>query len=209
MVTRIVIADDHPLVRTGLKLLISTQPDLTVVGEAGNSSDTLRAVGELVPDLLLLDISMPGRDCLETIRTLRLNEPGLKILVVTMHHDRALLEAVLEAGATGVCTKTSADADLLQAISHVMSGQQHVSASEADRPASPEDDPVQLLSTREREVLRFLVRGHTNQAIADRLGVGVKSIESYRARLMTKLGIESRVELVEMAVRSGVFFESA
>ncbi len=209
MKTRIVLADDHKLMRSGLKLLLTTQEDLEVVGEAGDAGETLRVVEETRPDLLLLDLSMPGGDCIETIRKLVAQNPALKILIVTMHNDRTLLQKTLNAGATGLVVKSVADSDLLNAIREVLAGKNYVSLGEiAVKPSPQGNDPLRSLSTREREVLQLLVRGHTNQAIADQLGVGVKSIESYRARMMAKLGVSTRAELVEIAVRSGAFFES-
>lgn len=209
MKTRIVLADDHKLMRSGLKLLLNTQDDLEVVGEAGDAGETLRVVDEHRPDLLLLDLSMPGGDCIETIKKLSAQHPTLKILIVTMHNDRSLLQKTLNAGATGLVVKSVADSDLLNAIREVIAGRNYVSLGETVVKSSPQgNDPLRSLSTREREVLQLLVRGHTNQAIADQLGVGVKSIESYRARMMAKLGVSTRAELVEIAVRSGAFFES-
>lgn len=209
MKTRIVLADDHKLMRSGLKLLLTTQEDLEVVGEAGDAGETLRVVEETRPDLLLLDLSMPGGDCIETISKLVAQNPALKILIVTMHNDRTLLQKTLNAGATGLVVKSVADSDLLNAIREVLAGKNYVSLGEVAAKPSPQGhDPLRSLSTREREVLQLLVRGHTNQAIADQLGVGVKSIESYRARMMAKLGVSTRAELVEIAVRSGAFFES-
>lgn len=209
MKTRLVLADDHALMRSGLKLLLNTQADLEVVGEAGDAGETLKVVADLKPDLLLLDLSMPGGDCIETIRQLIAHTPALRILVVTMHNDRSLLQKVLNAGAAGLVVKSVADSDLLLAIREVLEGKNYVSLGEtAHRVAPQASDPLRSLSAREREVLQLLVRGHTNQAIADQLGVGVKSIESYRARMMAKLGVSSRAELVEIAVRAGAFFES-
>lgn len=210
MKTRIVLADDHALMRSGLKLLLNTQADLEVVGEAGDAGETIRVVAELKPDLLLLDLSMPGGDCIDTIRQLIAQTPTLRILVVTMHNDRSLLQKTLNAGAAGLVVKSVADSDLLHAIQEVLEGKNYVSLGDAAQRVAPQaSDPLRSLSTREREVLQLLVRGHTNQAIADQLGVGVKSIESYRARMMAKLGVSSRAELVEIAVRAGAFFESS
>lgn len=209
--TRVFLADDHKLMRSGLRLLLNTQEDLDVIGESGDVAGTLQQVAETRPDLLLLDLSMPGGECIETIRSLMLQNPTLRILVVTMHNDRGLLQRTLEAGACGVVVKSSADSDLLTAIRAVLQGQRYLSLGESSPGSSelPAVPQLQSLSAREREVLQLLVRGHTNQAIADLLGVGVKSIESYRARMMAKLGVSTRAELVEIAVRSGIFFENS
>lgn len=209
MKTRIVLADDHKLMRSGLRLLLNTQQDFEVVGEAGDAGETLRVVDETKPDLLLLDLSMPGGDCIETIRKLSTQYPTMKILIVTMHNDRTLLQKTLNAGATGLVVKSVADSDLLHGVREVIAGKNYVSLGETVvRPSPQANDPLRGLSAREREVLLLLVRGHTNQAIADQLGVGVKSIESYRARMMAKLGVSTRAELVEIAMRAGAFFES-
>jgi two-component system, NarL family, response regulator NreC len=208
--TKIFLADDHALVRSGLKLLLNTQENVEVVGEAGDVPETLRLVPEIKPNLVLLDLSMPGGDPIQTIEQLLAQNPGILVLVVTMHHDRSLMQKTLNAGAAGFVVKSAADSELLDAIQTIIGGKPYVSLGVQDLSSTHLDlqeekpDPFRVLSAREREVLQLLVRGFTNQAIADQIGVGVKSVESYRARMMAKLGLANRAELVDLALRSGL-----
>ncbi|MCE9603396.1 MAG: response regulator transcription factor [Planctomycetia bacterium] len=207
---RVVVADDHAVLRSGLRLLINTQADMEVVGEAGGFGETQRICRELRPDVLSLDLNMPDGPAAPTIETLARELPGMKILVLTMHDDAAYLKSSLAAGAHGFVVKKSADTELLSAIRALAQGRafidlESITKAESSSAAEPASDSLfASLSEREREVFRQLALGHTNQAIADRLVLSVKTVESYRSRLMTKLGCRSRADLTRRAIEAGL-----
>lgn len=205
---RVLIADDHAILRSGLRLLISGQGDMEVVGEAGDVDETLRLAKALLPDVVTLDLTMPGGSGLRAIEKLRSAVPSVRIVVLTMHEDPAYVRSALAAGAAGFLVKSAADSALIAAIHAVERGRQFIEVQDpevmralmAPGRAAPETPaPIAMLSEREREVWVLLAQGHTNQAIADRLGLSVKTIESYRARLMQKLGLTNRAELTRLA----------
>jgi two-component system response regulator NreC len=210
--TTILLADDHAVLRAGLRLLLSQEPHLQVVGEAESGIETLRLAEELQPDLVLLDISMPGLNGLEAIGMLRKRAPKARILILTMHDDVHYLRQALQNGASGYVLKKAADVELLSAIQAVMQGEIYVHSSmtrnllEDILPPSQSTDLEQwdLLSEREKEVLRLVAYGYTAQEIADQLGLSVKTIETYRARGMEKLGLSSRAALVRFALSKGI-----
>lgn len=202
---RVAIADDHAMLRTGLKLLINTQADMEVVGEAGSHAETKAMVAASHPDVLTLDLSMPGGQPMSLVETLSRENPGIRILVLTMHEDPAFVRMALAAGASGYLVKRSADSELLSAIRTVAKGGIHAQVGVLATPtAPPATAPLNALSDREREVLVWVARGQTNQAIADKLFLSVKTIESYRARLMAKLGLQNRAELTQLAITLGL-----
>jgi two-component system response regulator NreC len=208
---RVFIADDHAVLRAGLKLLINAQPDMEVVGDAADGPETVRRAPATAPDVVLLDLSMPGARYTHTIEQLA---PKARVLVLTMHDDPAYARTALQAGASGYIVKQAADVELLTAIRTVHRGRTFVDLtrpSEAARSAAlrqsaarPPAEPSQPLSPREAEVLRLLAQGHTNQEAADRLAVSVKTIETHRRRLREKLGRRSRAQLFRFAVESGL-----
>jgi len=210
---RVVIADDHAILRAGLKMLLSTQEDILVVGEAPDGTATVEAVERLQPDVVLLDISMPGLRSVEVTRRIAECSPHTKILVLTMHDDVGYLQQLFEAGARGYLVKNAADAELLRAIRAVHEGRRYVDPALAGEVASqlwgtPEHhEPKEQdtpLSEREREVLEYIAKGYTNKETASLLHVSVKTVESYRMRLMRKLGLRTRAELVRYAARIGI-----
>jgi DNA-binding NarL/FixJ family response regulator len=210
---RILLADDHAVLRTGLRMLISSQRDLEVVGEASDAEEAVRKAAALRPDVALVDITMPGSGGIKAIERIRQAAPATRVLVLTMHDLPAYLRAALAAGASGYVVKRAADSDLLAAIRDVHRGRTVLDPGLAARvvqgglrrrgPAGPA--PTALLSQREREVLELVAQGYTNQQIADQLGLSVKTVETYRARLVEKLGLQSRAELVRYALDSGLF----
>lgn len=210
--TKVLLADDHTLVRAGIRLLIETQGDFEIVAETGSASETIAAVESLQPKLLLFDLSMPGGDPSKTIAHIRYQSPNVKILVVTMHDDREVVRKMLASGAHGFIVKSVADVELLNAMRAVVEGKLFINLGQppddshtANGPP-PTQDPLADLSQREKEVLGFLLRGYTNQAIADQLRVGVKSVESYRSRMMTKLHLSSKSELMDFGIRNGLIY---
>jgi two-component system response regulator NreC len=217
---RVFLADDHAVLRAGLKLLINAQSDMEVVGEAADSVEAVRGAQSAAPHIVLLDLSMPGPRFTRTIEQLVLVAPKARVLVLTMHDDPAFMRAALVAGASGYIVKKAADVELLTAIRTVHHGRTFVDLT---RPAEPPRrhelrsvsrraqaaGRSRPLSPREAEVLRFLAQGHTNQETADQLAVSVKTVETHRRRLSDKLGLKTRAELFRFAVERGLFERGA
>lgn len=210
---RVLIADDHAILRSGLRLLIGGQPDMQVVGEAGDFAEAIRLAKELCPEVITLDLTMPDGSGLAAMDALRAAAPSARILVLTMHEDPAYVRSALAAGASGYLAKSAADSALIAAIRSVARGRIFVEVQDREtkqalegpgRADSESLAPIATLSAREREVLVLLAEGHTNRAIAERLGLSVKTVESYRARLMQKLGLGSRAELTRLAIDLGL-----
>jgi two-component system response regulator NreC len=209
---RVLIADDHAVLRSGLALLLGVQNDLVVVGEAADGNEAVIKTRELTPDVLLLDLSMPGPSGGEVIRQALRASPRSRVLVLTMHDDPAYLASAMLAGAAGYVVKKVADTELIQAIRAVHAGRTFVDLT---RSSDPHPRPKEAggrsggempknLSRREVEVLRLLAQGHSNQQVADMIQVSVKTVETYRTRLSDKLGLKGRAELYRFAVESGV-----
>ena len=211
---RILIADDHAVLRAGLRRLIGEQPDMDVVGEAADGEEAVRRTRELRPDVALMDLTMPGLGGLKAIERIRQDCPETRVLVLTMHDVPAYLRSVLAAGGSGYVVKRAADSELLSAIRSVYRGRtvldptlavQVVQSGLGKRPPVGGGDAAPHLSQREQEVLDLVAQGYTNQQIADRLGLSVKTVETYRARLVQKLGLRSRAELLRYAMDTGLF----
>jgi two-component system, NarL family, response regulator NreC len=213
---RVLLADDHAVLRAGLRLLINTQPDMTVVAEAGDGAEAVRLANETKPDVVVMDITMPGMGGIEAIEQIRQEIPQTQILVLTMHDDTAYLRSALAAGASGYVVKKSADSELISAINAVHRGQMFVDLASSsgaiqeallDRSSKDQGrpgDPKSLLSQREKAVLRLVAEGYTNQQAADRLCLSVKTIETYRMRLAEKLGLRTRADLTRYALEIGL-----
>lgn len=210
---RILIVDDHAVLRTGLRMLLSSQADMTVVGEAANGETALELARTTKPDVITLDLTMPGLGGLSILEMLRNEHPTVRILVLTMHDDPAYLKAVLAAGGSGYVTKTADESEVLAAVRAVSQGRTYFSLSMNDalirtllgtESAAAAVSSQNVLSEREREVLILIAQGYTNQQVADRLFLSVKTIETYRSRLMSKLGFENRAQLVQYALQSGL-----
>ncbi len=212
METTIVLADDHRLVREGLRRLLEEREDLRVVGEATTGHEAVDLAHEKNPDLVLMDISMPGLSGIDATR--KISKSGAaspKVLILSMHDNRSYVEEVLRAGASGYVLKDAAAADLLQAIDAVRGGDSFLSPTitqqVVDAIAHPADRPEAALATltdREREVLTQIAEGLSSKQIAEQLGVSLKTIESHRANLMDKLDIHKVSGLVRFAIRSGL-----
>jgi len=211
-ITRIVLADDHPIVLGGLRNLIRAQHDFELVGEASNGRQALSLIRETKPDVAVVDISMPELNGIVLSRRLAEEMPSLKIIMLTLHEDRAYLKQALDVGAGGYVLKRSAAENLVQAIRAVVVGGLYVDPAMANRmfDASPKRAgrlksgvAYAELTDREAEVLKFAALGFTNKEIAYKLDVGVKSIETYKARGAEKLGLKTRAELVRYASAQG------
>lgn len=213
MTTRILLADDHAVLRSGLRLLIDSQSDFTVVAEADDGAETLVKARELKPDLIVLDLNMPGLDGLTALPLLHKENPQMRILILTMHDDANYLQEALRAGAAGYVLKRAADAELLMAIRAVMRGENYVHSAMTskllqnvmpDATAAARDNPWKTLSDREHDVLRLVALGYTNAEIGETLFLSVKTVETYRARGMEKLDLQTRAQLVKSALSHGV-----
>jgi two-component system, NarL family, response regulator NreC len=212
MSVKVLIVDDHAVVRAGLKLLVDAEDDFEVVGEAGNARDAVFEVRSLKPDVILLDIVMPEKSGLEALPELLKEHEEAKVLVLSMQDDPRYVREAFSVGASGYVLKEAADAELVAAIREVAKGGRYVhpelgarlvaAAAEAERRA--DEDP---LSEREREVLRLLALGHTNQEIAQMLFISVRTAETHRAHIMQKLRLSSRAELVRYALAHGLLEE--
>jgi two-component system, NarL family, response regulator NreC len=209
---RVLIADDHSVLRAGLRMLLSAQSDIDVVGEAADGVEVSRKTRELRPDIVLLDLSMPGPRSGNVIRGVLRASPKTRVLILTMHDDAAYLRSALSAGAAGYLVKKAADSELLSAIRAVHAGRTFVDLTRTTGlpPLTPPGKvagqwlPPKNLSRREREVLRLLAQGHSNQQIADKIRLSVKTVETYRTRLSEKLGLKGRAELYRFASESGI-----
>ncbi len=206
MPIRILIADDHAVVRSGLRALLLADPELEVVGEAEDGVEALALAGTLRPDLILLDITMPPEDGIKTAKRLKEAFPDLIVLFLTMHEDESLLREALRVGAAGYLIKRAEESEIIQAIHAVSHGDIYVHPAMTrallEKPVTTEHRrglPVIALTRRELDVLRLLAKGNTNRQIADLLDLSVRTVENHRANLMGKLGLASRVELVNFA----------
>jgi len=208
MSLRILIVDDHGVLRAGLRALLNAEADFQVVGEAATSDEGLRAALELKPDVVLMDLSIPGMGGLDLTRRLREEIPATRVVILTVHEDTAILREAMTAGAAGYLVKRAVESELLDAIHAAMRGEVYVHPSmtrgllEINPRAAPQPhrgDP-EALTSREVDVVKLLTAGHTNRQIADRLGLSVRTVESHRAHIMGKLGLSSRADLVRWAV---------
>ena len=207
---RVLLADDHAIVREGLKSLVNAQPGMEVVGEAADGPTAVTLTDELDPDVVVVDVSMPGLTGAEVTARLRDRQPERKVLVLTVHEDKAYLRLLLEAGAAGYVLKRAAAAELVQAIRSVADGRTYLDPSLAGsvvdsfvRPSVEREPDAAELSEREAEVMRLIVRGYSNKEIAAQLKVSIKTVETYKTRSMEKLHIRSRVDIVRYAVKRG------
>lgn len=213
---RILIADDHGVLRAGLRFLLNAEADMEVVGEASDGLEAVAKARQLCPDVIILDITMPGTGGLPAIRQIKKASPASKILILSMHDDESYLREALRAGASGYALKKAADTELLSAIRAVSRGEIFLDPSLTkilvteligNARKQREDETakeVHRLSDRETEVLRLLAQGYTSQQVADMLFVSLKTVETYKARIMNKLGLRSRAQLVRYALQVGL-----
>ena len=208
---RVVLADDHAVVREGLKALVNAQPDMRVVGEAADGEAAWGTAKELLPDVLVIDLSMPVLGGAEATERVRRDCPSVKVLALTVHEERLYLTQLLRAGASGYVLKRAAAAELVRAIRTVAAGGMYLDPSVAgalvegylESQDVAEPPPHEALSEREREVLVHIAKGYSNKEIAARLGLSVKTVETYKARVGEKLGLRTRVDIVRYAAAQG------
>jgi two-component system invasion response regulator UvrY len=203
---KILIADDHAVVREGVKHILSEMPDMVVAGEAGRGQEVLEKANKNKYDLILLDIAMPGRDGLEILKELKLQLPQLPVLILSMFPEEQYALRALKSGASGYLTKDSIPDELIKAIRKIVRGGKYVSSSFSDKMLlsfdSKDEKPLhEILSDREYQVLRMIVAGKSLQEIADELALSVKTVSTYRSRILDKTGMKNNVELTHYAVK--------
>jgi two-component system, NarL family, response regulator NreC len=212
-VIKVLVVDDHAVVRSGLKLLLAAEEDIEVVGEAGDAKTAVFEARSGKPDVILLDVVMPGASGIEVTPQLLHEQPDAKVLILSMQDDPRYVREAFEAGASGYVLKEAADSEVVAAVREVASGGRYVNpalgarlvAADTEARKRAEEDP---LSEREREVLRLLALGHTNQEIAKMLYISVRTAETHRAHIMQKLSLHSRADLVRYALANGLLEET-
>jgi two-component system, NarL family, response regulator NreC len=213
---RILIADDHAVVRQGLKLLINSQPDMTVVGEAADGAAVLQQAAAVKPDVVVMDLSMPGMNGLVATRALKEARSSLAIVALTRHDDETFLQEVLRAGASGYVLKQSNPVEFVQAIRAVAAGgvyldpamTPHVADGLLTKASGARDSTPTPISERESEVLRLIAVGHSNKEVAAQLKISVKTVEVHKANAMKKLGLAGRVDLIRYGVLQGWLYDT-
>lgn len=209
MTIRVLIADDHALMREGLRVLLETDPEIAVVASVANGREALRAARELSPDVAVMDISMPDLNGIEATREIRARNAAVQVVVLSMHSSREHVHQAFAAGALGYLLKESASAEVLAAIRNARLGRRYVSramglAPDELRAGDPEKSPIASLSGRERQVLQLVVEGKSSAEIARIVHLSPKTVETYRSRLMKKLGVPDVTALVKFAVEHGL-----
>lgn len=213
----IVLADDHVLLRTGLRMLLEREPAFQIVGEASDGEELLRLVDEKTPDIAIVDISMPRVDGFACIREIRSKGLRTRVIVLTMHDDEGYIREVMRIGASGYVQKSSVDTELFQAIREVSRGNIYLSSEDSRRMlqlliAEPlkgpeKDDPYVILSAREREVLKRIAQGHSLKEIGDQMHLSIKTVDTYKTRILEKLNYTKKSELVSYALKYGFISE--
>lgn len=211
MTLRLVLADDHPVVREGLRALLDSEPDFEVVGQADNGDDVPTLVDHLHPDVVVLDLMMGGKSGLDVTQELTERSPATRVLILSMHQSEGYVLEALRRGAAGYALKQAEAAELGRAIREVAAGRRYLSPPLSERAleayarrAGGPADPYDTLTHREREVLQLVAEGHTNAAIGERLFISARTVETHRANAMKKLGLRTPVELAVYAVRRGI-----
>ncbi|MBI4203295.1 MAG: response regulator transcription factor [Chloroflexi bacterium] len=208
----IVVADDHSIVRHGLKALLEAESEFAIVGEAADGDEAIHLVNELTPDVLIVDMVMPGRGGLEVIDEIRNSSPGTKIVVLSMHRNEAYVQASLRNGASAYVLKGSPSSELMEGIRAAVSGKIFLSQPLSERAIeayaqrlTPEEiDPLDTLTSREREILQLTVQGFKTQEISTKLKISLRTVETHRTNLMNKLDIHSQLELLRYAIKRGL-----
>jgi two-component system response regulator NreC len=209
---RLLLVDDHEIVRAGLRMLFMAEPDMEIAGEAGSAEEALQVVQEVKPDVVLMDVAMPGMSGIEATRRIKEVDPDVAVLALTMHEDEQYFFEMLNAGASGYIPKRAAPDDLVSAIHVVSQGNVFLYPSLAkllvkdflQREEAGGDSVTDVLTPREREVLTYIAEGHTNREIAEELVISHKTVDRHRENIMRKLNLHSRVELVKYAIEKGI-----
>jgi DNA-binding NarL/FixJ family response regulator len=205
---RILLVDDHAMVRQGFRLILSAQSDMEIVGEAGNGREAVELADQLKPDVVVMDVAMPELNGIEATRRITASSPRTRVLALSMYKDSVYVREILRAGARGFLLKDAIDRDLLAAVRAVASGEGYLSPAVSEAVLSDYrrhvTDPLDLLSSREREVLQMIAEGKTNKDIATALELSVYTVDAHRGRIMEKLNLHSVGELVRFAVRKGL-----
>jgi DNA-binding NarL/FixJ family response regulator len=210
---RVIVADDHAIIREGLRVMLGNQPDMEVMGVAANGREVLHLVDEHKPDVAVMDISMPELNGIEAIQQMLPRYPHMQVVVLSIHGTKPYVYRALKAGAKGYLLKETAGLEVVDAIRAVYRGERYLSQSIADLltnasfrnlEGSIEISPLEALSSREREILQLVAEGKTSQEIAERLSLSSKTVDTYRSRLMHKIGVEDMASLIKFAIQSGV-----
>ena len=206
---RILLADDHTIMRDGVRALLSLQDDIQIVGEASEGRETIEKVRELEPDIVVMDIAMPGMDGLEATRRIKSKYPKVKVLILTQYNNREYILSAIKAGAAGYVPKRALGSDLISALSAIHRGESFLYPSAAaalieDYRQQAEVEPYDRLTAREREILKLIAEGHTSREIAGMLFISLKTVQGHRAKIMEKLDIHNRTELIKYAMRKGL-----
>jgi two-component system response regulator NreC len=205
---RILLADDHAVVRQGFRMILAGQPDMEIVGEAGNGREAVELAEKLLPDVIVMDVTMPELNGIEATRRLQTSTPHSRVLALSMHKDSVYVREILRAGARGYLLKDAIDSDLLAAVRAVSRGEGYLSPVISDAVLSDYrkhvTNPIDLLTSREREVLQMIAEGKTNKEIATILNLSVYTVDAHRGRIMEKLNLHSTTELVKFAIRNGL-----
>ena len=205
---RVLLADDHAMVRKGFRLILEAQPDMEIAGEAGNGREAVELAEKLHPDVVVMDVAMPELNGIEATRRLASSSPHIRVLALSMHKDSVYVREILRAGARGYLLKDSIDTDLINAVRAVAKGDGYISPGVSDAVLTDYrrhvTDPIDLLTSREREVLQMIAESKTNKEIAVALNLSVYTVEAHRGKIMEKLNLHSTGELVRFAVRHGL-----
>lgn len=212
MTIEVLIADDHTIVRSGLTMLVNNQEDMKVVGTASNGKEAVDLALSLQPHVVVMDLNMPGEGGMSATRRLKQAAPNIEILILSMHDDNQYVLRALQAGASGYLLKSAGDLELIHAIRAAYRGEAYlfpaatksIISNYLELASSDEVDKINLLSPREQEVLSFLAKGYTNKEISEMLHVSIKTIEAHRAKIMEKLNLRTRSELVKYAFKQGL-----
>ena len=206
---RILIADDHAVVREGVKSILSEVPDITVAGEAANGQEALEKIAQKAYDLVLMDIAMPGRDGLEILKEIKAQKPKLPVLVLSMFPEEQYAMRALKSGASGYLTKESIPDELIKAVRKITQGGKYISSSFSEKfilsmDSDTERPPHESLSDREYQVMRMIASGKTLKEIAEALFLSVKTVSTYRARILEKMGMKNNAELTHYAIKKNI-----
>jgi two-component system response regulator NreC len=208
---KILVVDDHAIMRDGIRALLGLHDDIVVVGEASDGREAVEKAQELRPDVVIMDIAMPGMDGLEATRRIRKKHPGMKVLVLTQHDNKEYILSVVKAGASGYVPKRALGSELISAIRAVQQGGSFLYPSAATaiiedylQQARAEGDDYDQLTAREREILKLIAEGHTSRQIADMLFLSLKTVQGHRLKIMEKLNLHNRTDLIKFAMRKGL-----